>query len=180
MKLGVFTLAFLALCLCCIPSTASAQKNAISAQLGLGIPTGDMADAYGTGFCLQGTYLYLVSPQVRIGGTLGYKYFGLDHADGGLSTIPLMFVARYDFPGSGVKPYMGGELGLHIWSVTVKYQGLEVFDDNGSDIGLTPMFGLLIPAGTMIIDLTARLDVVFSDKTDIWIGLNAGLLFSLD
>jgi hypothetical protein len=159
---------------------AQAQKQAISGQVVLGFPMGDMADGYGVGFGLEGTYLHLLSPQVHLTGSLGYKSFGADEIDGNFHTIPLMVGIRYGFEGSGVKPYIAGALGLHFWTVSVDLGPFGDYSTSGTDLGVTPMFGVLIPAGNMMVDLTARYDLIFDDDSMGWLGINAGLLFSLD
>ena len=156
-----------------------AQKQGISGQLVLGFPMGDMADSYGVGFGLQGTYLHLLSPQVHLSGSLAYKSFGFKDHDGSFSTIPLMIGLRYGFEGSGMKPYIGAEFGLHFWSWNYP-SGFGDITGSDSDFGITPMFGVLLPAGNMMIDLSARYDMIFRDSSMGWLGINAGLLFSLE
>jgi hypothetical protein len=167
-----------------VAGTANAQQNSISGQLCLGLPMGDFGDSYNMGFGLQGSWLNNVSPNIFVGATLGYKYFSLDdggnsNLSGGFGTIPLMGVFRYNFETSGnVKPYIGGELGIHFWSSSAQISGYE-YSSNGTDFGFTPMAGMYLPVGNMMLDLTLRYDLVMTDSDVGWIGINAGLIFPL-
>ncbi len=179
----VVSIIFIALILFAPVWQTQAQDQGISAQVALGIPTGDMGDGYGMGFGLVGTYVHKLGDQLYGTGSLGYKYFGMSDLDGSFSTIPLLVGVRYLFSDEGVKPYAGAEIGLHFWSASVEIDlytfGNYDVSSSGTDFGFTPYAGVYIPAGNLIIDLSLRYDIEMGEGDLTWLGISGGVLFPI-
>jgi hypothetical protein len=159
---------------------AHAQRHGMGVQACLGLPVGDYSDSYNMGFGVQGIYLSNMTGDLYAGGTVGYKYFPFESSDGSLRTFPLMAALRYNFGKSGeLTPYIGGELGVHIWGWSREGTFGDV-DGTGSNFGYAPMIGLYVPAGSLQVDINLRYDAIVWEGPDFtWVGLNAGVLFNL-
>lgn len=70
MKKTILTVAFLATAL-----FSSAQDSKIKAGLNLGLPMGDIKDAYSFNVGINGSYLFPISDKFYVGGTVGYEHY---------------------------------------------------------------------------------------------------------
>jgi hypothetical protein len=177
---GFVTALFCAVLLMWTAGNACAQKKGISAQLTVGLPTGDFGKLVKTGYGAQGSYLYELSPNLVVGGGLGFKYFSHKTLDAGFFTVPLMGVFRWHIPMGDTRLYLGTEFGLHLVTVNEAVTSTRTRTIRETDFGASPMVGALIPLGGTRLDLTVRYDFIGTSGPDAtWIGLNAGILFGL-
>jgi hypothetical protein len=152
-----FTLAALIVFVVLGSSNAFAQLQAISVGGGIAKPSGDFNSFAGTGFGggVRGYYQYEGLDNILLTGAIGYYRFGEKEFsafgfNSGFgykwSLIPIMSGGRYYFgqEEASTRFYVGGELGIHIYSVSVSG------DDNtlgsatlagSTDFALIPMVG---------------------------------------
>lgn len=163
-----------------LPSGAAAQKKAISAQVTVGLPTGDFGELVKTGWGVQGAYLYELHRNLIVGGGLGFKYFRHAKLDAGFYTVPLMGDFRWHMPVGATRLYLGAEFGIHLVTVEEAVTSSRTRTIRETDFGISPLFGALVPVGGTHLDLTVRYDFIGTSGPDAtWIGLNAGVLFGL-
>jgi hypothetical protein len=164
----------------CVAGKVDAQKKGISAQLTMGLPTGDFGELVKTGYGVQGSYLYELSYNLVVGGGLGFKYFSHKTLDAGFFTVPLMGVFRWHIPVGDARLYLGTEFGLHLVTVNEAVTSTRTRTIRETDFGASPLVGVLVPLGGTWLDMTVRYDFIGTSGPDAtWIGLNAGLLFGL-
>jgi len=160
-------------------------QMAVGIQGSLQLPTGDIGDVYDMGFGGTGTFLYSVTPEVQLTGSVGYIMFsGKDAYDGfDFSIIPIMVGGRYNFEAGSVKPYVTAELGLAMSSVSgeVSYGGYTYeFDESTSDFAIAPGVGIVIPVSTNVgVDINAKYIMIMADESQSIIGINAGVQVAL-
>lgn len=126
----LFALAFLAMTM-----PAFAQIKGIGVSGGLSLPTGGFGNVAGTGFggSVRMFYEYEDLENILLTGTVGYyRFANKDFQFLGQTTvgykwtlIPLMSGARYYLgePDARQRVFVGGEIGFHIYSVSVNSGG---------------------------------------------------------
>ena len=151
-----------------------------SINLGMNVPMSTFGDVYKGGLSGEAGLFYSI-PNTGIDMTLtivykGFKYKN-DYFTGlvntnlgvGVSTfpfdwsatvIPIMVGARYKFPAGGVKPYISGELGLHMMSFSDRFNGAQIIGnssnpttfqfDGTTESGSETGFGMAFGAGVEI------------------------------
>lgn len=152
-----FTLVACAVLALGFSSTAFSQLQAISVGGGIAKPSGSFNDFAGTGFGggVRGYYNYEGLENIVLTGTVGYYRFGeKEYSVLGFNTglgykwslIPIMSGGRYYLgaPDAGARFFVGGELGIHIYSVSVVGED-NVFGSStlagSTDFALIPMVG---------------------------------------
>ncbi|CAL2084464.1 OMP_b-brl domain-containing protein [Tenacibaculum sp. 190524A05c] len=146
---------------------ANAQDGEFNAGVNLGLPTGDVSDAYSFAVSAEVNYLFSVSDDFKVGPSLGFaNFFGKDV--GGVtvdsaSFLPLAAAGRFavseEFTlgadlgyGIGISPdgndggfYYRPMVGYNIAEnimLQATYSGVSVNGGTFSNIGLGVMFGL--------------------------------------
>lgn len=111
-------------CAACLPVHA---QNAFEASFGLGVPTGDLNEAWNGSVTLNGGYYIETSPFTMLGATLGYSRFGLDKdgfpmnyavSGGDLSIIQLCAGARVKTGSMQMAHFYAG-VGAGLYSVAI-------------------------------------------------------------
>ncbi|MGC8748569.1 MAG: outer membrane beta-barrel protein [Candidatus Kapaibacteriota bacterium] len=114
----------------------------LGGEVGLGIPTGDFADAVNTGFGLNGVFSYFLQKDILITGTIGYWTFGKEESGIKLtfSTIPFNAGFIYRFADVGFIPFIGAETFLFFNSWKSSYLGYTG-SDSETKFGFVPLIG---------------------------------------
>jgi len=138
-------------------------------QVGVWIPTGEMADGYGTSFGVLYQLLFHM-PVVAIEGSVGYVFLAseLDNIDAHL--IPITAGIR-SYSGS---LYAAGGLELDNFSSSAEIGEIEV-DSTWSDVGAYIGAGMVNRMGFGKLDLSARAH--WMDFDDFMISLTGGINF---
>ena len=151
----------------------SQAQISLGLNLGVGIPTGDMADVskggLSTGFGgeLQGRYH--VNDNFAFGLNIGYYNWGISATvPTGLTfkftTLPVMGVVDFYLKRDGFRPFTGVELGYCNWTATVSgsIASLPVdISNTGSGIAFAPFFGGAYPISDNL-DLFGKLKYFFA------------------
>ncbi len=138
-------------------------------QVGIWLPTGDMADAYGTSFGVQYQLLYHM-PVIAIEGSVGYVFLSSDFDNVDAHLIPITAGIR-SYSGS---LYAAGGLEYDNTSVTVETGGVEVSDSEGK-IGAYFGAGMVNRMGFGKLDLSARAH--WMDFDEFMISITGGINF---
>ena len=159
----------------------------VGGELGLQKPVGDFGEISNTGFGFTGIFQYSMNPNLIVGGTLGYHYWGAkgigDLLSGSFSTIPVMVLMNYKFNSPNLIPFIGCELGMNFYSTNsdilinqIKYTQTKNYND----------FGFNILAGieqkineNMIWRINAKYNLMFDfdSYSQEFIGINAGVMY---
>lgn len=162
--------------------TINAQKGQMHAggQVGISLPMGDFGDAANLGFGFLGNFLYGVTPDIDLTGSIGYFTWGSDADNVSFSDVPLLFGGRYYFNRSEFTPYGLAQLGLHFRSFEVEKitTAFGTFGGSTSDteFGINLGGGFLYNMGNLMLDVNASLNIV-SDQNSI--NIMAGVLFPI-
>ncbi|MFO7625979.1 MAG: hypothetical protein R6V62_01815 [Candidatus Fermentibacteraceae bacterium] len=138
-------------------------------QVGIWLPTGDMADAYGTSFGVLYQLLYHM-PVVAIEGSVGYVFLSSDFENVDAHLIPIAAGIR-SYSGS---LYAAGGLEYDNISSSVTVGGIETTESNG-EIGAYIGGGLVNRMGFGKLDVSARAH--WMDFDDFMISLTGGINF---
>lgn len=168
-----------------IVSSGHAQIQAVGAGGGIAAPTGNFSNYAGSGFggVVRTHYQKEGLEPLIFTGAIGYLQFGAKEwtflgqstgLDYKWSLVPVMSGARYYLgqPNAGARMYVGGELGLHFYSVSLSN---DAGQSTSGALGSSTKFALQPMVGAVI----GPLDVyaVYS-LTDLnYFGLNAMLIF---
>ncbi|MFH1198064.1 MAG: outer membrane beta-barrel protein [bacterium] len=183
---------FTVLAILCIVSVTSAQKKmAISIQGGIAMPMGDFSDAeYKMGFGGTGTFIYNVNDNLGITASAGYFTWSNDIFENtSFSDIPILGGVRFAFGKGNFKPYILGEIGMHLLSFSyeipsysyggVTYGGGDE-SDSESKFGFGFGGGFMLPLGKMNLDVTAKYVIVSGDYIDLnYLQIVGGVAFPL-
>lgn len=125
--------------------------------LGANIPISDFNNVYKTGVSAEAGILYsLPIPGLDLTLTAGYDGFKYKNeyftdlvytnlgvpvsnfdADWNVTDIPIMLGARYKFPMTGFKPYVSGEVGIHIMNFSDRFSGSQVIGSSSNPASLS-------------------------------------------
>ncbi len=146
----------------------------VGVEANLALPTGDFGDAAGTGFGGTAVFLYQLNPNVALTGHAGYIKFGEEVEGVDWSAIPILGGARYYIPmeGSNMKPYVGGQLGFHRFSVDFAVDGGFDVGGDETEFSFAPTVGIEINS----IDASAFY-MIISDAN--YIGVRVGYGFPI-
>lgn len=123
---------------------------------GAAIPMGEFNNIYKTGFSVEGSGFYSVSPNTDISLTIGYngfsyknEYFtdailrnfnatGVSGFDVSWTAtdIPVMAGLKYFIPVPGVSPYLWGEIGAHFLTFNDRFNGTMVTTSSGNTVNV--------------------------------------------
>ncbi len=172
-------LQILAIALFCIVTfSAKAQMN-IGATVGITLPMGDLGDAYNTGFGFNAIGKYNLSDNMAIGASVGYSSFGTDFDGFSFGVIPVTGLFEFSFGSGAFKPYIGADLGLYVFRAKVTFLGSSS-SSTESYIGLAPTGGIMYDINSNLAFIAnLKYNMVFSDNTSTWLGINAGISFKL-
>jgi nucleoside-specific outer membrane channel protein Tsx len=179
---------FFLLALFFVVGNINAQKDQmhVGGQVGLSIPMGDLSDGANMGFAFQGNFLYGITQDIDLTGSLGYISWGTDVDNVSFSSVPLTFGGRYNFQRSQFTPYALAELGIHFTSSEVDIPSVSVpgFGDvgggsvssSGTDIGLGLGGGFVYKLDAVNIDVNAKINIVSGFNNFM---IMAGVLFPI-
>lgn len=182
---------FTVLAILCIVSFTNAQKKmAISVQGGIALPMGDFSDGeWKMGFGGTGTFIYNVNEHLGITGSAGYLTWSNDVLDNATFTdIPILGGVRYSFGKGNFKPYILGEIGLHMLGYKYETQSYSYMgytsggeiDESESKFGFGFGAGFMMPLGKMNLDVTAKYVIVSGDYVDLnYLQVMGGVAFPL-
>lgn len=187
MKRFSFLLVLLFLFAICLDSHAQTRKKVVSpimlgADLGIGIPTGNFADAVNTGFGLNGVVSYFLQRNLLLTGNIGYWSFS--KSEGGIdfsfSTIPLNLGLHYRFSEVGFIPFIGAETFLFFNSAKIEYLGYSS-SDSETKFGFVPLVGFAYKLSqTMELRGALKYHIIFTeDENTTFLGILVGLHFPL-
>lgn len=149
--------------------------------VGAQLPMGDFGDAYnpGIGFHVQGKYL--VNESIGVGLNVGYNYFGSDVENTSSGMLPITALLEYHFGTGDIKPYLGADVGLYNFSFKTKVLDEEI-SDSEMYFGFAPTGGVLYSLSDMLsLCANAKYNYVLSeDDATSWLGVNAGIIISLN
>lgn len=154
------------------------------ANLGLGIPMGDLGESTNMGFGGGAEGTYFVQPQLGIGLHTGYYSFGYNDdftGKGSMSFMPIMPHVQYLFGSSEFKPYAGLGLGmfLEIQNAELSMEmpiGVDPFtgepiyelveqtiSESRMDLGVAPMVGFYYQlADQLNLNVNLKYNMAFS------------------
>ncbi len=163
--------------------TSFAQsKMSATVNAGVSLPMGDFGTAFGTGWGLDGTFLYSLQPNLDLTGTIGYhKWSAKETSDVTFSTVPVLVGVQYSFGSSGgFTPYGMAKLGLHFATVGASVLGVSL-SSSENDFGFLVGAGVLIPVGTnMNVDVNASFNSIStSGSATNYVDVKAGVNFGL-
>lgn len=164
-------------------SSVNAQKGKMHAggQAGISIPMGDFGDGANLGFGFLGNFLYGVTPDIDLTGSIGYFTWGTDFDGVSFSDVPLLFGGRYYFNRSEFTPYGLAQLGLHFRSyetptITTAFGTFGGGSASDTEFGINLGGGFLYNMGSLMLDVNGSLNIV-SDQNSI--NIMAGVLFPI-
>lgn len=170
----------LALALAAPAAVAGAQAVGATRAFSLGIaagatvPTGDLADGYGTGFNVMGT-LGFQPAALPVGVRFDVMYHSLPGEDFGVIELPDLSIIAGTANAvltvsnaGGVRPYLIGGIGL--------YRGDAGDDDTSTDFGINGGAGLEFGLAGFSTFLEARYHSVFVDDGGVEDAGNANLI----
>jgi len=160
----------------------SAQKNVpapmyLGGQVILSVPMGDFGDGADMGFGLSGFFNYYFTPQVLLNAQIGYISWGTDNKDLSISNVPILAGVFYEFKSDGFTPFIGGELGLNMFSASYEDSFGNSYDDSDTKFGLGLIGGIIIPISKGV-DFRgmAKINIIEDANT---FELNGGVRFAL-
>jgi opacity protein-like surface antigen len=163
--------------------TNAQGKMALGLNAGIALPMGDFGDGYDMGFGGNGLFVYHVSPNVDVTGSVGYlTWSGKDAIDGStFSSIPVMVGARYLFGQGKFHPYLGAELGMHFASFDYEFMGVD-YSSSDSYFGWGAGAGFLYQIGNnMDLDVAAKYNSISSEgSASDYVSVFVGILFGLN
>lgn len=129
-------------------SQADAQFK-LGADIGAGIPIGNLSDFTETGFGFKLKGRYFVSDNLGLGLDIGQHSFDYQNIDATYRLVPVTLNVDYYFSGGPLRPMIGAGLGVYFESV--KSDNISVDGDN--EVGLNLGGGLAYEVGSNV-DLT--------------------------
>lgn len=170
-----------------VNSSAQTHPMRVGGQVGLGLPLGNLSDAYSAGFSINGLFIYNLQNQLDLTGNLGYMRLGskVSGLDASFSTVPLLAGIRYSFAGSSAfTPYVGAELGLFFSSTTVSYDfgffGTQTATASSTDFGFIPQAGFTYPLSpALTLDANLKFNIITGGGSETILGINAGVTYGL-
>jgi opacity protein-like surface antigen len=135
---------------------------------------GSLADSYETGFGLGLRAMANVSPNIMLGGSVGYFRHSLKtevkNISGYLSIVPIIGVVQHGFVNSTVGPFVGSDLGFYQVSVTIKVAEGSLSEQSSqskSYLGIAPFGGYRFALNDgLSVDLKGKLQIVDSDGSE--------------
>lgn len=157
-----------------------AQKGAMKVEPSLVIASSHTGT--GMGFGANGTFFYGINKQIDLTGTLGYISWSYDGWDGNLTTVPVLFGARYSFGDkSGFTPYASAELGFHFMSFSYEVAAIpgwttaQTFSESSTEFGLGVGGGIYYNIGNTTLDA----NVQYNSMDGSFFSVELGALFAL-
>ncbi len=172
------------ICIVNISSVSAREvKPSLSLQAVYAVPIDYLYNSAGNGYGGGATLYYNVDESLSLTGHIAYMVHGAgierQYTTYNLSVIPINVGILYKLSNSAVTPYIGFGAGMFLAKTTVKveYMGIsQEASESSSDVGITPLFGIMIPFGALSIDATAKYNVIFLDGgTTSYIGIQAGV-----
>ncbi|APG64394.1 hypothetical protein LPB136_03000 [Tenacibaculum todarodis] len=142
--------------------TATAQDGKFNLGVNLGLPTGDVSDAFSFAGSVEANYLFEVSDQFQVGPSASYSHFFGEEGFGDISFLPLAAAARFNASeeftlgadlgyavgintgnqgGFYYRPMVGYNLNDKVM-LQISYSGVSNDGATASSIGLGAMFAL--------------------------------------
>lgn len=192
-----WTVAVVLLLVAVLASPSLAQKKM---NLGVGgdilLPMGDFGNAYSIGFGGSARFQYNFTPMIGGGLNVGYYTWSAKSVPAGavkptFSGIPVRVYGKYYFMPEGAKARFYGmvELGLFFWSSKVSTPVIQTpigpigggdISATGSDFNACPEVGLEFPLGSVMMDVSARYDMIFTSGSSTGnIGARVGVNFPI-
>ncbi len=187
-KLPLLLLLALAFCSCASLSSKRSKPKHYGLQLGLQIPTGDMADVYtsGTGLTFHG--FSETSKQLMTGGSLSMSRLCADEEhflselNGSVLMISLRYGFHYRFAREGITPIAGLDVGYYVGVQQSDLDDIFV-DEEGSDnfngLTLAPSVGVAMPLSNstqLLFVLRNDFGIAFDELSAGYFGLNLGVV----
>jgi opacity protein-like surface antigen len=158
---------------------SQAQIN-VGATVGVQLPMGTFGDGFKTGFGFNAVGKYMLKENMAVGLNLGYTKFGTEVEGLSGSMMPITGLFEYHFGTGNIKPYVGADLGLYIYSVKVEILG-QSSSDSKMYFGFAPTGGVLYGLSDML-SLCANLKynyVMTEGDAASWLGINVGAIIKI-
>lgn len=160
-------------------------KKQINLDAGLLFPGGDQASTLdlNNGWGAAITFYYqLLSRHTFVSISAAYNQFPYGANTAYAETvIPVLLGARYNFSLTGFQPYLGFEFGVYLRTYD-SYGGSPTIEESDVDFGVMPKVGFRFPiAGGLDFDGSLKWHNIIDDVGGLsWIGLNAGIAYTID
>lgn len=168
-------------------------ESALGADVVVSVPTGDFANAAGTGYGIRPNYVYMFDSNIGFLAEIGYlKWSETSQGSFGstnYSTFLINAGLKINFIPDQVGPYVFSTLGVHFlkyeynYSFNYGYGPAYSFSGSGSEnkFNLAAGLGYEFEVGDNVyMDLNGNYNHIFFDSNSLaYIGLNAGLRFGL-
>lgn len=169
------------LCLFASQNGMAREISGYGARGIIALPSGNFGDFAGTGIGGVGTLLYEFEDNLVFSGSVGFISMGgktrsasvfFSDWDYSYKIIPITTGARYYLKpeGEGLRPYVGGDIGYYIYSVSVE-------DANGASVGSvsgTSNFGIAPAVGFQMGILDVQANYSLADFN--YLGLSVGVM----
>ncbi|MCB0270355.1 MAG: hypothetical protein KDH95_19520 [Calditrichaeota bacterium] len=171
------------LCLFASQNGMAREISGYGARGIIALPSGNLSNVAGTGIGGIGTLLYEFDDNLVFSGSVGFISMGSKEVassvffselnwDYSYKIIPITTGARYYLKpeGEGLRPYVGGDIGYYIYSVSVE-------DANGVSVGSvsgTSNFGIAPAVGFQMGILDVQANYSLADFN--YLGLSVGVM----
>ena len=141
-----------------IPSGATAQLG-VNVYGGYGTFGGDDFQDINGGYVVGAELLVSATSSFRLGAGGSYAYYGVEGDAEDIEQFDVSAVARYLFPSEGPRPYLGLRAGFSTQAAALNAEDVE-----RSGTGIGPQAGVLVPLGSVRLDL--GLEYIFQSFGD--------------
>lgn len=174
-----------------------AQENnkAIGINGIISIPIGDFNDIAKIGFGASGTYLYKLSNNFEVTGTIGFVTWDGDKIEIGNTsfeatesamTIPILVGGRFYLDNNIFSPYISGELGMHFFSSAATKAVVSGIETDKIDGESNVYFGFGVGGGTtyqldthVFLDANLQYNSINSKESISHLALEIGFIIGL-
>ena len=185
---NILTFAMALLLMAGISYRASAQEKGdmkLGINAGVALPMGDFGEAWKMGIGGSADFKYFTSEKMAFGANLGYFMFSVKEdsgekssdSDPSFSFMPVLATLDY-YMGSF---YVGVGAGLYLWNSKVHVPGYGDMSSNGSELGIAPSAGILLPISDKIqFNVNGKYNMVFTEgSSTTFISATGGILINL-
>jgi outer membrane protein W len=154
----------------------------------LSIPTGDLGDAYSTGFSGHAMFGYMIARSVLLNLSIGYTSFSekesIEDADISFSWVPLLLGVNYVFnPGKKFMPFVGAAIGLFFISQSFSYSFFgQSYDESvtSTEFGVVPRVGAYyLASASVLLALSLEYNIIFTEgSSSSALGILFGAMFA--
>ena len=170
------------------PGSEMLKMWLVGVMADVSFPTGDLGDAYSTGFSGHAMLGYMIARSVLLNLSVGYTSFSekesVEGADISFSWVPLLLGVNYVFnPDKKFMPFIGAALGLYFISQSFSYSGFgQTFeaDDTSTEFGIVPRIGAYyVASASVLLALSLEYNIIFTEgSSSSALGILFGAMFA--